>query len=143
MGINIFQKKSSSNPLENRTFSSRSEAFSVMLKYLIEDKEMEPMEAVKQANEFAEIFAKNMGIPDKVEPELKGVDKYISMAEKIGNYLEQHPKVIEYSIPALTFLVGLVTGKKAEQYDTNNHQTDDKINPQGNKPDPIDWDKVD
>lgn len=74
-----------------------------------------------QANEFAEIFATNMGIPLKVVPEPKGVDKYLSMAEKIGTYIEEHPKVVEYGIPALTFVAGLFTGKKVEQAEDNSH----------------------
>ena len=97
------------------------------------------MEAAKQANEFAEIFATNMGIPIKLEPEPKGVDKYISMAEKIGNYIEQHPKVVEYGIPALTFVAGLFTGKKVEQIEDKHD---------GQMPPPpaneqIDFDKID
>lgn len=127
--MGIFQNKSDKKiPMD---FHSRSEAFTYMLGYLINDKKLDPMEAAKQANEFAEIFATNMGIPNKIEPELRGVDKYISMAEKIGNYLEQHPKVIEYSIPALTFLVGLFTGKKVED-DSSNHFNPNPNNPNNN-----------
>ena len=71
------------------------------------------MEAAQKANEFADIFAKNMGIPLKIEPEPQGVDKYLSMATKIANYIEEHPKVVEYGVPALTFVAGLFTGKKS------------------------------
>lgn len=53
-----------------------------------------------------------MGIPLKIEPEPQGVDKYLSMATKIANYIEEHPKVVEYGVPALTFVAGLFTGKK-------------------------------
>lgn len=100
-------------------FSSRAEAFTYMLNYLLNEKKMEPMQAAEQANQFAEIFAVNMGIPLKVEPQPKGVDKYISMAEKIGGYIEAHPKVVEYGIPAITFIAGLFTGKKVEQIEDN------------------------
>lgn len=109
--MGLFDK--STNLPTHISFSTRSEAFTYMLNYLISEKKMEPMEAAKQANEFAEIFATNMGIPLKVVPEPKGVDKYLSMAEKIGTYIEEHPKVVEYGIPALTFVAGLFTGKKA------------------------------
>ena len=37
------------------------------------------------------------------------------MATKIANYIEAHPKLVEYGIPAVTFITGLFTGKKAEQ----------------------------
>lgn len=103
-------------------FASRADAFSYMLVYMVEEKHADPLEAAKKANEFADIFAQNMGIPLKQEPELKGVDKYLSMATKIANYIEEHPKIVEYGIPAVTFVAGLFTGKKVEQItDGDNH----------------------
>lgn len=96
-------------------FTTRADAFSYMLKYLMDEKKMEPMEAAKQANEFAEIFATNMGIPLKTEPEPEGVDKYISIAEKIGNYVDAHPKVVEVGLGLATFVAGLFTGKEEEK----------------------------
>ena len=109
----LFQKK----PKELQ-FSTRAEAFNYMLSYLVDEKNVDPLEAAKQANEFAEIFAKNMGIPLVVEPEKKGIDKYLSMADKIGKYIQDNPKVIEYGVPMVTFIVGLFTGKKVEQFET-------------------------
>lgn len=110
--MGVFQQK---KPQTEMKFSTRSEAFSYMLMYMIEEKHADPLEAAQKANEFADIFAQNMGIPLKQEPELKGVDKYLSMATKIANYIEEHPKVVEYGIPAVTFVAGLFTGKKVEQ----------------------------
>lgn len=86
---------------------------------MTEEKHADPLEAAQKANEFADIFAKNMGIPLKIEPEPQGVDKYLSMATKIANYIEEHPKVVEYGVPALTFVAGLFTGKKVEQANDN------------------------
>ena len=86
---------------------------------MTEEKHAEPLEAAQKANEFADIFARNMGIPLKIEPEPQGVDKYLSMATKIANYIEEHPKVVEYGVPALTFVAGLFTGKKVEQVNDN------------------------
>jgi hypothetical protein len=103
-------------------FTTRADAFSYMLKYLMDEKKMEPMEAAKQANEFAEIFATNMGIPIKTEPEPQGVDKYISIAEKIGNYVDAHPKVVEVGLGLATFVAGLFTGKEEEKV-TESQQT--------------------
>lgn len=108
----MFQSK---KPQTELKFTTRSEAFSYMLMYMTEEKHANPLEAAQKANEFADIFAKNMGIPLKVEPEPQGVDKYLSMATKIANYIEEHPKVVEYGVPALTFVAGLFTGKKVEQ----------------------------
>lgn len=115
MGL-LPQKKT---PPEMR-FSTRAEAFSYMLVYMTEERNADPLEAAQKANEFADIFAQNMGIPLKQEPELKGVDKYLSMATKIANYIEEHPKLVEYGIPAVTFVAGLFTGKKVEQAVDNN-----------------------
>lgn len=107
----MFQQK---RPKPELRFATRTEAFGYMLAYMTE-KDVDPLEAAQKANEFADIFAKNMGIPLKPEPELKGVDKYLSMATKIANYIEAHPKLVEYGIPAITFVTGLFTGKKVEQ----------------------------
>ena len=102
-------------------FSTRAEAFSYMLVYMVEERHADPLEAAQKANEFADIFATNMNLPLKTEPELKGVDKYLSMATKIANYIEAHPKLVEYGIPAVTFITGLFTGKKAEQIAESGH----------------------
>ena len=34
-------------------------------------------------------------------------------------FIEEHPKVVEYGVPALTFVAGLFTGKKVEQANDN------------------------
>lgn len=126
--MSIFSKK---KQFETQ-FKTRSEAFNAMLAYLIEDKGIEPLEAARQANEFATLFADNMGIPLKTEPELKGVDKYISIAEKIGNYAQNNPKVVELALGGITFLVGLFTGKKVEEHEQKEEE----------KHEPIDFDNV-
>lgn len=95
-------------------FSTRAEAFAYMLKWQLEEKKADPMDAAEKANQFADIFATNMGIPAKVEPEPKGIDKYMQMADKVVCYCDQHPKVIEYLAGAATFVAGLVVGEKSE-----------------------------
>lgn len=96
-------------------FGSRAEAFAYMLTYQVEEKHAEPMEAAQKANEFADIYASNMGLPAKIELPKDGVEKYIQMAEKIGSYCEQHPRAIEFLTGAVTFAAGLFTGKTVEQ----------------------------
>lgn len=139
--MGMFDKEPSidSNKLE---FKTRSEAFTWMLDYQIR-KGVDPMAASEKANEFAEMFAKNMGLPLVQEPELKGVDKYISMAEKIGNYLEAHPKVIEYGIPVLTFVAGLFTGKKVEEHDDHHKPPYQSIQDPSFGNEHVDLDKLD
>lgn len=118
MGMSMFQQKKTQAELK---FTTRAEAFSYMLMYMTEEKHADPLEAAQKANEFANIFASNMGIPVKMEPQPQGVDKYLSMATKIADYIEQHPKVVEYGVPALTFVAGLFTGKKVEQAADNGY----------------------
>ncbi|WP_300796748.1 hypothetical protein [uncultured Bacteroides sp.] len=133
MSIFSYNKK---KPIETN-FRSREEAFSAMLAYLIEERNMEPMEAARQANEFAEIFSVNMGIPTKLEPEKTGIDKYISIAEKIGNYADTHPKAVEVLLGLGTFLAGVFTGKKVE---SNNTQEAASVTETPKEP--IDFDNV-
>lgn len=115
------------------TFSTRAEAFAYMLGYQLNEKKADPMEAAKKANEFADIFAKNMGIPTTVEPPPKGVDKVIKSVDKVMCYCEKNPKVVDYLVGAVTFAAGLITQKKVE----------------GNEPpppppqEPIDFDQID
>lgn len=85
-----------------------------MLAFQLE-KGKDPMEAAKAANEFADIFAVNMGIPTKTEPEPEGVDRYLVSINKVVNYCEEHPKVTEFLTGALTFAVGAFFGNKAGQ----------------------------
>lgn len=129
----IFQ---SNKPMPELHFNTRADAFNYMLLYLTSEKRTDPLDAAKQADEFADIFAKNMGLPLKTEPEPQGVDKYLSMATKIADYIEEHPKVVEYGVPALTFIAGLFTGKKVEQI------TDDGHNPPPPPREDIDFNNI-
>lgn len=113
--MGIFDSK---KPVEvPQSFASRADAFNYMLRYQIEEKKSEPLEAAEKANKFAEIFATNMGIPLVAEAPKEGIDKYISMADKLASWIERNPKVVEYGVPAVTGLIGLFVGKKVEQAD--------------------------
>lgn len=94
-------------------FSTRADAFAYMLAHQLE-KGKDPMEAAKQADEFANIFATNMGIPTVVEPETKGVERYLKEVDKIACYCEEHPQLLNFLSGALTFAVGAIFGKKEE-----------------------------
>lgn len=95
-------------------FTSRAEAFAFMLQYQLE-RTGDPMEAAKRANDFADIFATNLGIPSTSEPPPQGIDKHLQTIDKVVCYCEEHPRVVEFAAGALTFLVGAVFGKKTEQ----------------------------
>lgn len=123
--MGIFDNK---KPVEvPQSFASRADAFNYMLRYQIEDKKEEPLDAAKKANEFAEIFATNMGIPLVVELPKQGIDKYISMADKLASWIERNPKVVEYGVPAITGVVGLFVGKKIEQSEENHEIKQEEI----------------
>lgn len=132
MSVFSYKKKSFET-----NFKSREEAFSSMLAYLIEEEKMQPMGAAKQANEFAEIFAINMGLPTKIEPEKKGYDKVMYYMKETTNFVKENPQVMEYLVPAVTFIAGLFTGKK-EQNTVQQPITEQPQQPQ----EPIDFDKI-
>lgn len=134
MSVFSYKKKSFET-----NFRSREEAFSAMLAYLIEEEKKQPMEAAKQANEFAEIFAANMGLPVKVEPEKKGYDKVMYYMKETTNFVKENPQVVEYLVPAVTFIAGLFTGKKTEQNTVQQQQVEQ---PQQQPQEPIDFDKI-
>ena len=94
-------------------FSTRAEAFAYMLAFQL-DKGKDPMEAAKQANEFADIFAVNMGIPTNREPQPEGVDKYLVSINKVVCYCEEHPKLLDFITGAITFAAGTFFGKKID-----------------------------
>lgn len=117
-------------------FRSREEAFSAMLAYLIEEEKKEPMLAAKEANEFAEIFAVNMGLPTKVEPERKGYEKVMYYVKETTTMIKENPEIVNLLVPAATFIAGLFTGKKVEQ------NTEQQAQPQQPAQPPIDFDNV-
>lgn len=132
MSVFSYKKKSFET-----NFRSREEAFSAMLAYLIEDEKMQPMEAAKQANEFAEIFAVNMGLPTKTEPEKKGYDKVMYYMKETTTFIKENPQVVEYLIPTVTFIAGLFTGNKTQ----NTVQQPQEPQPQQPQ-EPIDFAKI-
>lgn len=139
MSVFSFKKKSFET-----SFRSREEAFSAMLAYLVEEEKLQPMEAAKQANEFAEIFAKNMGLPTKVEPEKQGYDRIMYYMKETSTFIKENPQVVEYLLPTVTFLAGLFTGSRN---DNNNHYQQQPQQPSQQQADnsnkePIDFDKV-
>ena len=102
--------------IKDMQFSSRAEAFEYMLKYQLEEKKADPMEAAEKAGQFADIFSTNIGLPGKIEPQPQGLDKYLQMADKMVCYCDEHPRVLEFLSGAATFAVGLFTGRKRKSH---------------------------
>jgi hypothetical protein len=115
-------------------FTTRGEAFTWMLQQELCDG-VEAMAAAKRADEFADIFAKNMQLPAKVEPEPKGVDAALATIDKVSVWVDAHPKVVEMIIPTITFIAGLVTA--------NNVPPAQPAAPILPHNEPIDFDKID
>lgn len=112
-------------------FTTRGEAFAYMLQQQLAGG-VEAMVAAKRADEFAEIFAKNMQLPEKVEPQPKGIDKVLTSIDKVSVWVDQHPKVVEMIVPTVTFIAGLFTAKAATP-----------VPPPQIQNEPIDFDKLD
>lgn len=91
--------------------TTRADAFAYMLTVRMDSGD-DAMEAARKANEFADIFARNMGLPDKPEPE--GVDKYIGMADKVVQYCSDHPQVLDIVGGAFSALLGVFAAKKSD-----------------------------
>ena len=108
--MSIFPKAKTELP----PMKTRADAFAYMLTAQL-DNGAEPMDAAKRADEFASIFAKNMGLPDL--PTSEGVEKYLQMAEKAAEYCDRHPKVVEFVTGALTAAVGIFAGNKMAKDD--------------------------
>ena len=94
------------------TFATRGEAFAYMLQVQLSEG-VEAMAAAKKADEFADIFAKNMQLPERVEPKPKGVDSVLATIDKVSVWVDAHPKVVEMIVPTITFVAGLFTAKAA------------------------------
>ena len=92
--------------------ATRADAFAYMLTVRMDSGD-DAMEAAQKANEFADIFARNMGLPDKPQPE--GVDKYIDMADKVVKYCSDHPQVLDIVGGAFSALVGVFAAKKSAE----------------------------
>ena len=92
--------------------ATRADAFAYMLTVRMDSGD-DAMEAARKANEFADIFARNMGLPDKPEP--VGVDKYIGMADKVVQYCSDHPQVLDIVGGAFSALLGVFAAKKIDE----------------------------
>lgn len=132
MSVFTYKKKSFET-----NFRSRAEAFNSMLAYLIEERKIDPMQAAKEANQFAEIFAVNMGLPTTVEPERKGYDKVMYYVKETVAMVKENPEIVNFLIPAATFVAGLFTGKKVEQ-----NQEPQPEQPPQQQYEPINFDEV-
>ena len=128
----IFSKTTAPDKMPSN-FASRAEAFAYMYAWLLE-KSNDPLIAAQKANEFADLYANNMALPNNVEPKAEGIDKYLQMFDKVSDYCDKHPKVTELLLGAVSFVGGLLVAKT-----TNNQPTPP---PPAQQHEPIDFDNV-
>lgn len=93
-------------------FTTRAEAFAYMLQQQLCNG-VEAMAAAQRADEFAEIFAKNLKLPEKIEPKPEGVDGVLATIDKVSVWIDAHPRIVEMIVPTVTFVAGLFTAKAA------------------------------
>lgn len=103
------EKEGCSPPLPQ--FRDRGEAFAYMLSSRIAQG-VEPLQAAKEADEFANIFAANTGLPERRTPQPEGIDKYIEGFNKCCRCIEEHPKLVELAVPLLSFVAGFFVKKE-------------------------------
>lgn len=96
-------------------FTSRAEAFAYMLSRRMADGS-DPMAAAREAGEFADIYASNMGLPATPEKPVEGLDKYMADLDKIAGYCDQHPKMVDLLLGAVSFIGGVLTAKGIDQH---------------------------
>lgn len=94
-------------------FQSRAEAFAYMLGVRLNDGR-DAMEAAREAGEFADIYATNMGLPATPVKPAEGLDKYLADIDKITAYCDQHPKMVDLLLGAVSFIGGVLTAKKLD-----------------------------
>lgn len=94
-------------------FRSRAEAFAYMLSHRM-SQGCDAMEAAREAGEFADIYATNMALPTHTAPPAEGLDKYLRDIDKITAYCDQHPKMVDLLLGAVSFVGGVLTAKKLD-----------------------------
>lgn len=92
----------------------------------------DPMEAARDAGDFAKIYAANMGLPDHEEKPVEGIDKYMRDLDKIAGYCDAHPKMVDLLLGAVSFVGGILTSKAV----------DNRPTPPPTATPPIDFDNV-
>lgn len=94
-------------------FGSKSEAFAYMLAIRMGEGR-DPMDAARDAGDFAQIYATNMGLPDHEEKPVQGIDKYMRDLDKIAGYCDAHPKMVDLLLGAVSFVGGILTSKAVD-----------------------------
>lgn len=111
-------------------FETRKGAFAYLLTNLIE-KGIDIEDAAERANKFADMCAKNMGLPDKIDPPKKGMDKYLSMFKEGAQWYKENQETVEIVKPilagALSAIGGVFVGAAAANKNNDKDDTSTQI----------------
>jgi hypothetical protein len=103
------------------TFNYRSEAFDYRFSELIL-KGKDAMESARDANEFADIIAKNKNLPDAPPKPMNGIDKGLMYLKQISVVKKENPEVWELLTSVAGGILGGFSGGSLalEEPQTNN-----------------------
>lgn len=124
------------------SFASRADAFNTMLAHRLEEGD-DYLVAAEKADKFADIYAKNNGLPDQQEPRREGMDKIVYNIEKVVQIADSHPRIVELIVGAITFGAGLFVGNKSA--DNNSPAPSPAAGPQAQPQapqEPLDFDNL-
>lgn len=99
------------------TFTSRAEAFNYMFAERVAQG-ADMMEAAKQANDFADILAENLGLPPTPPKPQDGVEKVVGYIKKVAQVKQENPEIWELITGAAGGLISgfaLLTSPRAAQ----------------------------
>lgn len=107
--------KSKNQNQETPSFRTRSEAFDYLFTSLVEDGvDMET--AATRASDFADIVARNKGLPDFPEKPKSAIEKGVGYLQQVLVIKKDHPEIWDFVAGLAGGAIGAIAGvKSAEQ----------------------------
>lgn len=93
-------------------FTTRSEAFDYLFTELVEDG-VEIENAAERANAFADVVARNKGLPDLPEKQKSAIEKGVGYIQQILVIKKKHPEIWELVAGLAGGVIGAFAGVKA------------------------------
>lgn len=106
--------KSKNQNLETPCFRTRSEAFDYLFTSLVEDGvDMET--AATRASTFADIVAKNKGLPDFPEKPKSAIEKGVGYLQQVLVIKKEHPEIWDFVAGLAGGAIGAIAGVKTAE----------------------------
>ena len=96
------------------TFCTRSDAFDYLMTELVSDG-VEVEEAAQRANAFADIVAKNKGLPDLPEKPKNVIEKGVGYLQQVLVIKKEHPEIWDLIAGLAGGAIGAIAGVKAAE----------------------------